>query len=55
MIDNSTAEAVKNKLINDPEYRRELLERVLPQFSKLNEQFTNSFLYKLKYSNENSS
>eukprot|EP00347_Sterkiella_histriomuscorum_P012534 403368205 len=54
-IDNSTVEAVKKKLINDPDYRRELLERVLPQFSKLNEQFTNSFLYRLKYSNETSS
>ncbi|CDW78962.1 UNKNOWN [Stylonychia lemnae] len=54
-IDNSTVEAVKKKLITDPDYRRELLQRVLPQFSKLNEQFTNSFLYKLKYANEDSS
>jgi len=29
-VSNSTAEAVKKKLINDPEYRRELLARVLP-------------------------
>ena len=29
-ISNSTAEAAKKKLINDPEYRRELLARVLP-------------------------
>ena len=43
-------EAVKERLIKDPQYRRELLERVLPQFAKLNEQFANSFLYKLKYS-----
>lgn len=47
-IETSTVEAVKKRLINDPQYRRELLERVLPQFSKLNEQFANSFLYKLK-------
>lgn len=30
LIDNKTVEAVKNRLINDPQYRKELLERVLP-------------------------
>lgn len=44
-----TVEAVKQRLVNDPKYRRELLERVIPQFSKMNEKFTNSFLYQLKY------
>ena len=44
VIENTTVEAVKHRLINDPTYRRELLERVLPQFAKLNEQFANSFL-----------
>lgn len=29
-IENTTVEAVKQRLINDPTYRRELLERVLP-------------------------
>ncbi len=36
-IENTTVEAVKQRLINDPSYRRELLERVLPQFAKLNQ------------------
>lgn len=47
-IETATVEAVKKRLINDPQYRRQLLERVLPQFNQLNEQFANSFLYKLK-------
>lgn len=29
-LDNSTIEAVKNKIIYDEEYRKELLKRVLP-------------------------
>lgn len=47
-LDNSTVEAVKKKLINDPQYRRELLQRVLPQFSKLNEHLTGNFLNRFK-------
>lgn len=42
-------ESVKNRFHNDPQYRKELLQRVLPSFVKANEQFANSFLYKLKY------
>lgn len=48
LIDDSTIEAVKNRIVNDPQYRKELLSRVLPQFAKVNEQFANNFLYKLK-------
>ena len=54
-IDNQTVEAVKMKLINDPEYRKNLLKRVLPQFAQLNDKFQNSFLYRLKYDIQTSS
>lgn len=30
LIDNSTIEAVKSRIVNDPQYRKELLSRVLP-------------------------
>mmetsp|Transcript_7600 Transcript_7600/g.6967 ORF Transcript_7600/g.6967 Transcript_7600/m.6967 type:complete len:122 (+) Transcript_7600:313-678(+) len=41
-------EAVKQKIFSDPEYRKQLLKRVLPQFEKFNDSFTNSFIYRMK-------
>lgn len=42
-MDNITVEAVKKKLINDPEYRKDLIYRVLPQFEQLNHKISNEF------------